>query len=46
MILSEGGCLAGCGVLRDALEGVVATEPRPLLAVLRDDGVDILVLVA
>lgn len=39
--MSDGGCL-GCGVLRFALEGVEATEPRPLLAVLREDGVDML----
>jgi len=43
---SEGGCLAGCGVVREAREGVVFTEPRPFLAVLRDEGVDILLLVA
>lgn len=38
--LSLGCCLEG--VFRDAFAGVEDCEPRPDLAVLREDGVDIL----
>lgn len=40
-MLSSVILLAGCGVLRGPLAGVVDWELRPLRAVRRDDGVDI-----